>query len=72
MNNGRIKKMIRLLLLLTGIAVLFVLGCSSSQIRFTQDEIKDYPVEMQEHIIKGEVVPGMTPAQDIPGALPMK
>jgi hypothetical protein len=56
-------KMIRLILLLAGFAVLFVLGCSSSQIRFTQDEIKDYPVETQEHIIKGEVVPGMTPTQ---------
>ncbi len=55
--------MIRTFLLTLAISALFVLGCGSSQIRFTQDEIKDYPVDMQEHIIKGEVVPGMTPTQ---------
>jgi hypothetical protein len=55
--------MIRMFSLVLAIAALFVFGCSSSQIRFTQEEIKDYPVEMQEHIIKGEVVPGMSPTQ---------
>ncbi len=54
---------VRLLALLISLALLFAFGCASSHIRFTQDEIKDYPIEMQEHIIKGEVVPGMTPTQ---------
>ncbi|HTZ17106.1 MAG TPA: hypothetical protein VMB78_01570, partial [Dissulfurispiraceae bacterium] len=55
--------MMRMLLLALAVSALFVVGCGSSQIRFTQDEIKDYPVDMQEHIIKGEVVTGMTPTQ---------
>ncbi len=55
--------MIRLLLVVLSLASLLVLGCGSSPIRFTQDEIKDYPVDIQEHIIKGEVTPGMTPTQ---------
>jgi hypothetical protein len=55
--------MFRLLAIVSSLAALLLIGCASSQIRFTQDEIKDYPVEMQEHIIKSEVVPGMTPTQ---------
>ncbi len=55
--------MFRLLAIVSSLAALLLIGCASSQIRFTQDEIRDYPVEMQEHIIKGEVVPGMTPTQ---------
>jgi hypothetical protein len=53
----------KLFLSLLGLVAVVTLGCASSNIRFTQEEIKDYPVEMQEHIIKGEIVPGMTPTQ---------
>jgi hypothetical protein len=53
----------KLLVVGLSLSALMLIGCASSQIRFTQDEIKDYPVEIQEHIIKGEVVPGMTPTQ---------
>jgi hypothetical protein len=63
MADGRITKMIKLLLLVVGLAAVVTLGCATSNIRFTQDEIKGYPVDMQEHIIKGEIVPGMTPVQ---------
>lgn len=55
--------MIKLSAIVLSLAAFLLIGCSSSEIRFTQEEIKDYPVEMQDHIIKGEVVPGMTPAQ---------
>lgn len=55
--------MIRLLSLVLSLAALFALGCASSQVRFTQDEIKSYPIDIQEHIIKGEVSPGMTQSQ---------
>ncbi|MDI6728173.1 MAG: hypothetical protein QMD44_04505 [Thermodesulfovibrionales bacterium] len=41
----------------------FLVGCASSSVRFTHDEIKDYPLDVQEKIIKGEVTPGMTPQQ---------
>jgi hypothetical protein len=61
--DGRITKMIKLLLSVVGLAAVIILGCVTSNIRFTQDEIKEYPVDMQQHIIKGEVVPGMTPVQ---------
>ncbi|MBI3592249.1 MAG: hypothetical protein HY099_02000 [Nitrospirae bacterium] len=44
------------------IAVLFLGGCASYA-RFTHDEIKDYPLDVQEKIIKGEIMPGMTPQQ---------
>jgi hypothetical protein len=55
--------MIKLLLAVVGLAAAVTLGCATSSIRFTQDEIKSYPVDMQEHIIKGEIVPGMMPTQ---------
>ena len=42
---------------------LLVLGGCASYARYTQDEIKDYPLEIQEKIVKGEIVPGMTPQQ---------
>ncbi|HMK60359.1 MAG TPA: hypothetical protein VK452_04335 [Dissulfurispiraceae bacterium] len=55
--------MMKILMVVLCLTALVLIGCSSSQIKYTQDEIKDYPVEMQEHIIKGEVIPGMTPTQ---------
>lgn len=42
---------------------LFSYGCVSTPIRFTSDEIKGYPLEIQEKIIKGEVALGMTTQQ---------
>ncbi|MCC6345900.1 MAG: outer membrane protein assembly factor BamE [Nitrospirales bacterium] len=38
-------------------------GCSSAPVRFTHDEIKGYPLDVQERIIKGEVTLGMTQQQ---------
>ncbi len=43
-------------------ASLLLSGCASYA-RYTHDEIKDYPLDVQEKIIKGEVMPGMTPQQ---------
>ncbi|HEX8947964.1 MAG TPA: hypothetical protein VF790_03310 [Dissulfurispiraceae bacterium] len=48
-------------------AVLFLaailLGGCATQARYTHDEIKDYPLDVQEKIIKGEIMPGMTQQQ---------
>ncbi len=55
--------MMKLLLAVVGLVAAFTLGCAASNIRFTQDEIKGYPVDMQERIIKGEIVTGMMPTQ---------
>ncbi len=43
-------------------ALLLLNGCASYA-RYTHDEIKDYPLDVQEKIIKGEIMPGMTPQQ---------
>lgn len=53
------KKFVPLIL-----AVLFLLdvGCAKS-IRYSEEEIKSYPPNIQEHIRKGEVTPGMTQTQ---------
>ena len=40
----------------------FLAGCST-QIRATPEETKDYPIEIQEAIVKGEIMEGMTPGQ---------
>lgn len=45
------------------VVALFLVGCASSPIRFTQEEIKAYPLDVQEKIIKGEAAPGMTTQQ---------
>lgn len=42
---------------------LFSYGCVSAPIRFTSDEIKGYPMEIQEKIIRGEVALGMNTQQ---------
>ncbi|MEW5743864.1 MAG: hypothetical protein AB1805_00300 [Nitrospirota bacterium] len=56
MRGGRIT-----CIAVLGIA-LFLAGCASPA-RFTHDEIKHYPIEIQEKIIKGQIAPGMTPQQ---------
>ncbi len=38
-------------------------GCSSSAVRYTSEEIKAFPPEIQQKVIKGEVSTGMTPQQ---------
>ncbi|MGD0282239.1 MAG: hypothetical protein ABSB95_07750 [Dissulfurispiraceae bacterium] len=44
------------------VMVVFMCGCASTA-RYSNDEIKDYPPEVQEKITKGEIMPGMTPQQ---------
>jgi len=41
----------------------FIFGCASSPVRYTYEEIKDYPPEIQERIAKGEISLGMTKEQ---------
>ena len=41
----------------------FFLGGCASPARYSNEEIKDYPVQVQEKIAKGEIMPGMTPQQ---------
>lgn len=48
--------------LVSALLFLLVTGCVQS-VRYTQDEIKDFPPSIQEQIKKGEVSPGMTQLQ---------
>lgn len=51
------------ILLLVPVAVMaLAAGCGKS-VRYTQDEIKDFPSSVQEHIRNSEVTPGMTKMQ---------
>ena len=45
------------------LAAALVSGGCASYARYSHDEIKDFPLEVQEKIIKGEIMPGMTPQQ---------
>jgi len=44
------------------VLTVFLVGCAS-QARYSSNEIKDFPLDTQEKIVKGIVVPGMTPQQ---------
>lgn len=44
-------------------AMAFSAGCTSAPVRFTHDEIKGYPLDVQERIIKGEIMLGMNQQQ---------
>lgn len=44
------------------VVVLFLAGCATP-IRYTYEEIRHYPLDVQERIMKGEVAPGMTQRQ---------
>lgn len=55
-------KVFRLFYAILFVTALFLTGCGSS-LRFTHEEIKDYPLDIQEKIIRGEVAPGMTQQQ---------
>lgn len=53
----------RKLFLLSFAFLLFVqMGCTKS-LRYSAEEIKDFPPPVQEHIKNGEITPGMTMAQ---------
>ncbi len=41
----------------------FCFGCASSAVRYSPDEIKDYPPNVQESIRQGDVLMGMTTQQ---------
>jgi len=56
------RRSIRVIWFFLFIMAVFMSGCASSA-RYSNDEIKDYPVEVQEKITKGEIMPGMTPRQ---------
>jgi hypothetical protein len=43
--------------------VLFIFGCAYQGVRYTYDEIKNYPPDIQERIAKGEIALGMTKEQ---------
>ncbi|MDI1472296.1 hypothetical protein THER_0305 [Thermodesulfovibrio sp. N1] len=45
------------------LTALFILGCASQGVRYTYDEIKHYPPDIQERIAKGEIALGMTKEQ---------
>lgn len=45
------------------IFLVFLIGCTSAPVRFTNEEIKGFPIEIQEKIIKGEISLGMTTQQ---------
>jgi hypothetical protein len=50
-------------ILIVSVLLFFLqVGCAKS-IRYSADEIKDFPAEIQEHVKKGEVMLGMTPQQ---------
>ena len=44
------------------ISIMLAAGCTKS-VRYSQDEINDYPPSVQEHIKNSEVTTGMTKAQ---------
>jgi hypothetical protein len=54
----KLNKILLMLLL-----VVFLGGGCSTPARFTHEEIKHYPLDVQEKIIKGEIMIGMTPQQ---------
>jgi len=58
MRNGGIRTAASFLI----ITAFFWGGCAT-QARYSHDEIKDYPPDIQEKIVKGTVTPGMTPQQ---------
>lgn len=43
--------------------LVFLFGCASQGVRYTYEEIKNYPPEIQERIAKGEIALGMTKEQ---------
>jgi len=52
----------RTFLLILALLFLLQFGCTKS-IRYSEEELKGFPPDIQEHIRKGEVALGMTPQQ---------
>lgn len=53
-------KISRISCILSAAILLFLAACSSSPVRYTTEEIQNYPLDIQEKIAKGEVATGMT------------
>ncbi len=45
------------------LVALFLASCASQGVRYTYEEIKSYPPDVQERIVKGEIALGMTKEQ---------
>lgn len=41
----------------------FIVGCATQGVRYTYEEIKNFPPEIQERIVRGEITFGMTKDQ---------
>jgi len=54
--------MIKITICIAAIVLMLTAGCTKS-VRYSQDEIKDYPPAVQDHIKNNEVTFGMTRAQ---------
>jgi len=52
----------KLIIVILAVSFLFGVGCTKS-VRYTEEEIQQFPPETQEHIRKGEVKLGMTTQQ---------
>lgn len=52
----------RALLIFFALVVLSSIGCTKS-VRYTEEEIKSFPADVQDHIRKGEINLGMTKEQ---------
>lgn len=52
----------KIVLLIVIFSLISVLGCTKA-IRYSEEEIKDFPFNIQEHIRKGEITMGMTQSQ---------
>ncbi|HIJ59600.1 MAG TPA: hypothetical protein HPP56_03170 [Nitrospirae bacterium] len=50
-------------IVIISIFLFYVISCSSSAVRYTSEEIKQFPPEVQQRIIRGEISTGMTPQQ---------
>jgi hypothetical protein len=52
----------RVIIFVSSILLILLFGCATPA-RYSYDEIKDYPADVQQWIMKGEVAIGMTPQQ---------
>lgn len=52
----------RAIVFISLVLLIFLFGCATTA-RYSYDEIKDYPPDVQQWIMKGEVAIGMTPQQ---------
>lgn len=46
-----------------GMVLVLIISCSTSTVRYTHEELRAFPPEIQQKIIKGEISTGMTPQQ---------